>query len=1212
MTTPGGDALTALARTAAALCQVSTAVIARAGPLDPDPWIIAAHAIRAQGFAAEGGSEALEAIAARVLGPGSRAIVFASVKAGGPAAAADLTASSAAGAAPHPQFCAAMRVIGATGRLLGALWLIDGRPRRLTQSHRAALTDLADLAADLMARESTLPGAEHMQTHAHILVESITDQALILLDAAGLIQSWSPGAEQVTGWPRTTMLGKHYSVCLSEPDRPHGADPRLRESTALGRLEEEVTWRRPDGSDFAAHMELFTLFDANRGVRGYAMVVSDVTEKRHAEQAMRRGAAELRSANLRLQQTASMLRESNRLLKMAGEMAHLGYWNFNIASGTFTWSEEMFRIHGLKPARQVKLERAIAAFHPEDRAVAAAGFEQAASLALPFSFELRIVRPEGEIRQVALLGQAERDAEERITGVVGILLDVTEHRDTEQALRDRDHDLQNVLDNTPALIGYWDRNSVTRFANTAFEEWFGLTPAAMRGRTLREVTASHIAASGTDLEAGAALAGHKQHFEREIAKPDGSTGYLDFRYVPDVVNGDTHGFFALATDITERKRFETALAASEARLAAEKARAEAANAAKSDFLVTMSHEIRTPMNGIIGITRLLLRTGLDPEQRRFAEAVGVSADQLMHVIDGILDLSRLESGRVDLEDVDFSFTELVTPVRELFSPLALQKGLVLEAAVEPAARRMLRGDPARLRQVILNLLSNALKFTEEGSVSLTVSATPDAQGDRLAVRIDVRDTGIGIGPEARRRLFGRFEQADETIQRRFGGSGLGLSICKQLTELMGGTLSVESAPGEGSLFTAEFQLPYAGDTAAPASEPADLAGRRVLLAHSDKAGALAGERLLAGTGVRVSVATLGADALGLVHAASVAGQPFDVLLLDSALKDIAGPVIASVIRKTYGDQAPPMVLLSAARAQDAETAGDAGLFADVLAKPLSSSDLLSCLQRLLPAAGPPHDSGAQADGRGPAGARILLADDNDINRLLMGTLLEQAGYQVETAVDGTSAIEAAREGRFALILMDIQMPGMDGVQATETIRRLPGPARSTPIVALTANAMASHRDAYLKAGMNDYLSKPIDPDRMLRMVAVWADVGLTRAAAIASPSPAPVIDAGRLGTLRSMLPHDQFRDLLTRYLERDSLADMAGSAADLDLPKAARAAHGLKGSSGSLGACRLQRVAANLEQACVVGDREAVAAALADLSVTQQETNSAMRAWLAP
>ena len=921
--TQGADALTALARTAAALCQVSTALIARAGPLDADPWSIAAQA----------GSGVLEAVASRVLGVGSRPIVFASVKAGGPAAATDLVAPAASDAAPHPQFCAAMRVIGGTGRLLGAIWLIDGRPRRLTQSHRAALTDLADLAADLLAREDMAPGSEHLQTHARLLVESITDQALILLDAAGLIQSWSPGAEQVTGWPRTAMLGKHYSVCLAEPDRPHGTDPRLRESTALGRLEEEVTWLHRDGSDFAAHMEFFTLFDADRGVRGYAMVVSDVTEKRHAEQAMRRGAAELRSANLRLQQTASMLRESNRLLKMAGDMAHLGYWSFHIASGTFTWSDEMFRIHGIKPARQVKLERAIAAFRPEDRAVAAAGFEQAASAGTPFSFELRIVRPEGEVRQVALLGQAEHDAEDRITGVVGILLDVTEHRDTEQALRDRDHDLQNVLDNTPALIGYWDRNSVTRFANTAFEEWFGLTPAAMRGRLLREVMAPKTPAGGIDAEVGGALAGVPQRFECEVTKPDGSTGYLDCRYLPDNVDGLTRGFFGLATDITERKRFETALAASEAHLAAEKARAEAANHAKSEFLVTMSHEIRTPMNGIIGITRLLLKTALDPEQRRFADAVRVSADELMHVIDGILDLSRLESGRVDINDVAFSFAELVTPVLELFSPLALQKGLALEAAVEPAARRTLRGDPARLRQVILNLLSNALKFTEAGRVALTVSGTPADDGARLAIRIEVRDTGIGIGADAVRRLFGRFEQADETIQRRFGGSGLGLSICKQLTELMGGTLAVQSTPGEGSLFTAAFELAYADAAGAPAGEPADLAGRRVLLAASDKASGQAGELLLARAGARVSLVTLGADALGLIHTASVKGQPFEVLLLDDALKDIAGPVIASVIRKTYGGQAPPMVLLSPSPGEAAE---DLALFAEVLAKPLSA------------------------------------------------------------------------------------------------------------------------------------------------------------------------------------------------------------------------------------------------------------------------------------
>jgi CheY-like chemotaxis protein len=266
-------------------------------------------------------------------------------------------------------------------------------------------------------------------------------------------------------------------------------------------------------------------------------------------------------------------------------------------------------------------------------------------------------------------------------------------------------------------------------------------------------------------------------------------------------------------------------------------------------------------------------------------------------------------------------------------------------------------------------------------------------------------------------------------------------------------------------------------------------------------------------------------------------------------------------------------------------------------------------------------SGGEAAGRqaepiaAAQGARILLADDNEINRLLITTLLDQAGYRVETANDGAEAVAAARAGGFALVLMDIQMPNMDGIQATEAIRALPGPERTLPIIALTANAMASHRAAYLRAGMNDYLSKPIEPERMLRTIAVWVDVGVSRAEALSVPAegePLPTLDTARLGSLRALLPHDQLRTVITTYLDRDPLspASLPAVAGALDLPATARLAHGLKGSSGSLGAARLQHAAARLETACLEGDRMAAAKALSDLSEAERQTRSAMRAWL--
>ncbi len=1220
-------ALVALARAAAAFCQVSASVIVSAGALEADPWSIAAAS----------GTDPHGAEAASCLSPPARAAMQSPGRSPGPC----VLPQAAPGAGQGARFCAGMRVAGGTGRLLGAIWLLDRRPRRLTRRHRATLADLSILAAELLGRETCAPGSEHAPALAQMLVQSIADQALILLDSAGMIQSWSPGAQQVMGWSANAVLGRHYAMFLPEQERPQGAaDPRLRTCATLGKLEEEGTWLRVDGSFYDAHAKFFTLYDDTGGVRGFAMAVTDVTEERQAEQALRRNTAELRSANLRLQQTAATLRESNRLLRMAGEMAHLGYWSLDIAAGLCTWSDEVFRIHGIKPAKHVRLDQAIAACHPDDRAAMAAVIDDACVTGTPFSLELRAMRPDGSVRQVAALGEPERAGDGQITGVVGIFLDITEHRATEQALRDREQDLTHVLNNTPAMIGYWDRNLINRFANHAFVEWFGKQPGEMRGRTLLDnVGEARFAVARPYAEA--ALAGQPSSYDSQITKPDGTVGHIVSRFVPDVVDGEVRGFVALGIDITDRKRFENALAESERRLAVEKERAEQANVAKSEFLTTMSHEIRTPMNGIIGMNRLLLGTALTTVQRTYADAVRVSADQLMQIIDDLLDVSRLESGRVEIEAVDFCFEDIVAPAVELFSPLARQKGVELTNFVAPEARPMLRGDPVRLRQVILNLLSNALKFTDQGRISLTVTGEPLADCAGVSLRICVQDTGIGISREAQQRLFKKFEQAESSTVRRFGGSGLGLHICKQLMELMGGGLEVESEPGRGSVFTASLSLPRADQASVtPAAGQQNLSGRRVLVVDGQEADRLLAGQVLTEAGMQVTAVERGGDALVLIDAAARAGTPFDVLLLDIGLPDMAGPSVAARVQKHYGAHAPPMLLLCP-QGVPARSDPAYSLFAESLAKPLWGPDILAGMRRVLAAAdagGPPAEvqgaaapAARMADARtarqtdallaqGAAarakGAKILLADDNDINRLLITTLLDQAGYHVDVARDGAEAVEAARNGGFAAILMDIQMPNMDGLAATEAIRKLSGPASAMPIIALTANAMASHRAAYLKAGMNDYLSKPIEPERMLRTVAVWVDVGLTRAEAFTGPAEAtPTLDTARLGTLRAMLPQDQFRAVIASYLDRDSLASMgisgkAAPASALDLPATARLAHGLKGSSGSLGAARLQHVAARLEQACLAGDRAAVAAALTDLTETERQTKSAMRAWL--
>jgi len=754
----------------------------------------------------------------------------------------------------------------------------------------------------------------------------------------------------------------------------------------------------------------------------------------------------------------------------------------------------------------------------------------------PFVMDYRLRRHDGEYRWIRDAGTPRFAADQHFEGYIGSCIDITERIELEMALTEKEHFLRALIDIIPGLVGYWDADLRCGFANIAYREWFGRTPEQMAGIRMQDLMGEALFQQNAPF-IRAALAGEAQHFERTLTKADGSTGYTWAHYLPNVVNGQVQGFFVLVSDVTELKLTQLQLEASNAALEQRTQEAESASRAKSEFLAHMSHEIRTPLNGVLGLAQVLSREPLSANQQDMVGRIQDAGQSLLAIINDILDFSKIEAGQLQLSPRPFRLEALTAKLASLFGATAAAKGLALRVEPPPASLGPLRGDALRLEQILINLIGNALKFTERGEVALRIHPLASLDHD-VRLRFEVQDTGIGISLAIQATLFTPFTQGDAGITRRFGGTGLGLSISKRLVELMGGEIGVDSQPGQGSTFWFEVSLPpittsAANGQAEPHAIPAGprLRGLRLLAVDDSALNRDLVERALALEGAEV---TLAADGQQAVQYLRTPAPGFDAVLMDVQMPVMDGLTAMRYIRQVLGLKDLPILALTAGvLPEEQQAARDAGAN-EVLAKPLDLDLLANRLalhigaERLATAAAVPAvetEAGHTATSpAGPTGGGASLttgvaspADYPDIP----GIDRERVALTFKDDVDFFFSLlqRLNQEAAAGLIQARQALATGDRETATRCLHSLKGNAGN--LGALTLMAAAGQLEAAFKSGATEVETGLADLERQVADLtaasAQWLPARARGLEAAAKGTPAPPPDERQLAALREAL-----------------------------------------------------------------------------------------------
>lgn len=892
------------------------------------------------------------------------------------------------------------------------------------------------------------------------------------------------------------------------------------------------------------------------------------------------------AASERLRQQAQQLRDAERRLERASLLSSEGHWELDLKTGR-NWMSSSY--HALLGYREGELPKSYRRFrsleHPGDVAKSEALFERHIANGEPYDTELRIRTASGDYRWFRRRGTAERDASGTPISMSGSIHDIHQRKLAEDALKLAQRRFERAINGTQD--GLWELESNgAAWCSPRIGELLGYAPAQFASDT--NFLRMFLHPEDTNAVAAATQAHFQQElpYDVEIRLRTGSGDYRWYRARASAerdANGRPLRLSGSLQDVTEaRAARDDLMRATEA--------AESANRAKSEFLANVSHEIRTPMNGVIGMTGLLLDTALDRTQRDYAQTIRSSADSLLIVINDILDFSKIEAGKLDIEAIELDLRGNVEDVGSILAFQAAAKNLELVVHVHPQVPDRVIGDPQRVRQCLINLVGNAIKFTRAGEIVIEVTTLGRSDG-KVLTQFEVRDTGIGIAPETLKTLFQPFVQADSSTTRHFGGTGLGLSIVRRLVDMMGGQVGVESEVGKGSTFW--FMVPLEPAAQSMASEPLDLSrlGRRVLVVddHETNRRVLAGQLMHAG--FEASLASSGSEALQMLHQALADGHPFEVVLADYKMQDMDGATLGERINSDPQlSSARIVVLTSLDRHGDIRRFASLG-FAGYLTKPVRARELFECMDRVLSRdAKEWHMQSQPIVTRGTLAnndnARrytgyVLLVEDNPVNQKVAVRFLERMGCKVRVADNGAEGVKAWQDARFDIVLMDLQMPVMDGLTATRRIRELEaGKGRTTPIVALTANAMAGQLERCMEAGMNGFLTKPLEIARLhetLDRYGLGAAMDPGHAQATLGLTDVPV-DLGRLNVLTDGDPQFAHELAVTFTASGEQvIQEMREGLASFDRGALGRAGHKLKGASANIYAESLRALAYELE-----------------------------------
>jgi PAS domain S-box-containing protein len=1010
--------------------------------------------------------------------------------------------------------------------------------------------------------------AERLRMFVHGSSDAIITRAI-----DGAITSWNPAAERLFGYSADEALGRPLDDFVLPGDRTQAITGALPRGAAV--LPFDTRGVRKDGAQLDVSVATAPITAANGTVRGATLTIRDTSVARAAERRLRELHAELeQQVSERTQLLESARRDLETILDALPSM--VGYWDKDL---TNRFGNRAYRTWLGVSAAELKGRR-LGDLLDDAQYQQIAGRLEAALRGRAQSFEQEVVIGGATHHHLAHYLPHVVDGE--VLGFYALIHDITQSKEAQRKLAESEAFLRRA--ERVAGVGGWELvldsgritwTSETRRIHEVSADYVPRLDTAIafyapEGRAAIEAAIAHALATGEgwDLQLPFTTATGRARWIRTVGEVEAAGG-KPVRLI---------GAFQ---DVTELRR-------AQAELVQAIAAAEAASAAKSAFLANMSHEIRTPLNAVIGLSYLLEQTALDPGQRASVSKIQVASRSLLGVINDVLDLSKIEAGEMILEDAPFELGELIREIAQLMTPQVEAKRLALNLELAPDLPRVVRGDATRVRQILTNLVSNAVKFTERGYVAISVRCVGRA-GDRCTLRYAVRDTGIGISPETQAKLFTPFTQADASTTRQFGGTGLGLSIVRRLARLLGGDAGVQSAVGFGSEFWATMEHAIEeGDGAVERPEPGALHHLEVVIAEDDppqRASLLAMARAL---GWRAEAVAAGDQLIARLTERLEAGQPPDALLIDWRIPGVDGLQALAALAARFGrNRIPAAVIASVADRATIERAPDAALADVILTKPITISMLFDAVNTSVVRRGRVLSPPAPSPAAALVELRVLVVDDSDINLEVARGILESAGATVRVCMNGQEAVEILRAHAraFDVVLMDVQMPVMDGNTATSKIRGELGLV-DLPIIALTAGALVAERQRSFDAGVTDFLSKPLDPPVLIRTLARHVDHvrrvrSATRGGSIAAPAAQawPAIEGIDSADVAARLGHDvaMFVTMLGYLLkEIAGLGELAGQPRDAAL--IARL-HKLRGGAGALGARAVHRLAGDAEHA---------------------------------